>query len=184
MWFVNVGAVLSDGLWGLIGVVLGFAFSVGMTEWNRRQALQAEERGRAATRADEERGRLAAREEEAAREVRQALTSVHHLKSSMSGRQQTGGPDELFTLIHTIDSSALILASEELRTRLDQATSIMWHWHVLHSADGRGHPLWIALDDAGNCLGAYLRGEDLPEQPEVVRDLTDEVKALYELLEG
>jgi hypothetical protein len=126
-------------------------------------------------------GRLAAREEEAAREVRHALTSVHHLKSSLSGRERTGGPDELFALIHTIDSATLVLASKDLRRRLAQATSIMWHWHVLPRADG--HPLWIALDDASHCLGAYLRGEDLPEEIQIVRDLAKEVDALYLLID-
>ncbi|WLQ34913.1 hypothetical protein P8A18_16370 [Streptomyces castrisilvae] len=103
------------------------------------------------------------------------------MKSSLSGREQTGGPDELFALIHTIDSAALVLASKELRRRLDQATSIMWLWHVLHSAEG--HPLWIALDDASHCLGAYLRGESLPAETQELRDLADEAAALNILID-
>lgn len=103
------------------------------------------------------------------------------MKSSLSGSEQTGGPDELFALIHTIDSAALILASEELRRRLSQATSIMWHWHVLHRTEG--HPLWIALDDASQCLGAYLRGEKLPEESQDVRILADEVDVLNMLID-
>ncbi|MEU0356572.1 hypothetical protein [Streptomyces cyaneofuscatus] len=150
--------------------MLGLLGSVGITRWTQKQA-----------RRDQLEGRLAAREEEAAREVRHALTSVHHLKSSLSGREQTGGPDELFALIHTIDSAALVLASEELRQRLEQATSIMWLWHVLHQSEG--HPLWIALEDASRCLGAYLRGEPLPSEPQEVRNLADEVAALNILIE-
>ncbi|MGW3339654.1 hypothetical protein ACWDCL_19500 [Streptomyces sp. NPDC001009] len=174
---------MSDGLFGLIGVLLGFAFSGVMTAWNRRDTREAEERGRLAARADQENGRLAAREDEAAREVRQALTSVHHLKGGVADRQQTGGPDELYALIHTIDSATLLLASEELRSRLAEDTAIMWHWHVLRSAQGAGHPLWEAADDATKCLGAYLRGETLPERPTAIRSLTIEVEELYAQLE-
>ncbi|MET9926392.1 MULTISPECIES: hypothetical protein [unclassified Streptomyces] len=161
---------MSDGLYGLFGVILGLVGSVGISRWSQQQA-----------RRDQREGRLAAREEEAAREVRQALTSVHHLKSTLSGRERTGGPDELFALIHTIDSAALVLASEELRRRLDQATTIMWHWHVLHGAEG--HPLWIAAEDASRCLGAYLRGEKLTEETQDVRALADEVAALNILID-
>ncbi|MFI1754845.1 hypothetical protein [Streptomyces sp. NPDC020571] len=161
---------MSDGLYGLFGVILGLIGSVGISRW-----------GQAQTRRDQQEGRLAAREEEAAREVRHALTSAHHLKTNLSGREQSGGPDELFALIHTIDSASLLLASAELRRRLSQATSIMWHWHVLNSAEG--HPLWVALEDANHCLGAYLRGEALPEEPQAMRDLAGELDTLYLLMD-
>ncbi|GAB1335952.1 hypothetical protein ACE1SV_25420 [Streptomyces sp. E-15] len=171
-------------MFGLIGVLLGFAFSGLMTAWNRRDTREAEERGRLAAREDQEKGRLAVREDEAAREIRQALTSVHHLKAQVTGRQESGGPDELYALIHTIDTATVLLASEDLRNRLVEATSIMWHWHVLRSAEGVGHPLWEAADDATKCLGAYLRGERLPERPAVIRDLAGEVEEFYALLDA
>jgi hypothetical protein len=118
--------------------------------------------------------RLTERQEEASREIRKSLIAIHHLKHTLPASQDTSGPDELLQLVHTIDTYTLVLASAELRARLDGATRIMWMWHILSSRNG--HPVWIACNDATACIGAYLRAEVLPEEPDDVRSLIEQVE--------
>jgi hypothetical protein len=150
---------VKEALIGLLGVVLGLAGSTWTTLWSNRQNRQGQLEER-----------LAARQEEASREIRQALISVHHLKHQLSGHESSGGPDELNQLIHTIDTYTMVLASTELRDRLKGATLVMWYWHLIND---REHPIWCAVEDATACIGAYLRGESLPEISPVMRQLID-----------
>ncbi|MBT2389929.1 hypothetical protein J7E87_10970 [Streptomyces sp. ISL-1] len=156
---------MQEAVIGLIGVVLGLGGSTWTTLWTNRQ-----------NRRDLEKERLEARQEEASREIRQALISIHHLKGELSSSEEPDRHEELQRLIHTVDTHVFVLASAELRARLGGATQIMWYWQVL---GGRpGHPVWHAVSDASECIGAYLRRENLPEEPEAVRDLRLDVEAL------
>ncbi|MFD8381167.1 hypothetical protein ACFV2X_21890 [Streptomyces sp. NPDC059679] len=158
---------MNEALIGLAGVFLGLGGSMWTTIWANRQHRKAL--------TDE---RLTNRQEEAAYEIRKALISVHHLKHTLSDHEESGGPEELRQLIHTIDTYSMVLTSAELRSRLTGATQIMWYWHVLMGTEG--HPVWLAVNDATECVGAHLRGEPLPQEPPIVRNLREEAKDLEE----
>lgn len=149
---------MKEALIGLAGVVLGLAASAWTTVWTDRQR-----------RRDIEYDRLNARQEEASKEIRKALISIHHLKHTLEEERGHSGPEALLQLVHTIDTYTLVLASEELRGRLTGATQIMWYWHTLSTR--QGHPVWVAVDDATECIGTYLRAEPLPEEPSAVTAL-------------
>ncbi|GGV49894.1 hypothetical protein GCM10010277_44270 [Streptomyces longisporoflavus] len=161
---------MQEALIGLFGVVLGLGGSTWTTLWTNRQNRQGLEAER-----------LQARQEEATREIRQALISIHHMKADLT---TDPGPyyetpesvAELRRHIHTIDTYAFVLASAELRARLRGATQIMWYWE--HLNEGPGHPVWHAVDDAGECIGAHLRGEKLPEEPTAVKRCREEAERL------
>ncbi|MCD9593279.1 hypothetical protein [Streptomyces sp. 8ZJF_21] len=165
---------MQEALIGLGGVVLGLAGSTWTTLWTNRQS-----------RRNADADRITARQEEATREIRLALISIHHMKAKLTDPNATASPDrrqkskkaqeELEQLIHTIDTYIFVIASAELRARLSAAMEIMWYWHLL---EGRGHPVWHAVSDASECIGAYLRSEKLPEEPQEMVNLRDQA-ALY-----
>ncbi|MEU4997054.1 hypothetical protein [Streptomyces sp. NPDC021622] len=166
---------MQEALIGLVGVVLGLGGSTWTTLWTNRQNRQGLEAER-----------LLARQEEATREIRQALISIHHMKDSLTsdlppdlpypGYETPEPITELRRHIHTIDTFIFVLASAELRARLKGATQIMWYWDSLDA--GPGHPVWIAVDDAGACIGAHLRGEKLPEEPPTVKRCREEAERM------
>jgi hypothetical protein len=161
------GESVQEAVIGLVGVILGLGGSTWTTLWTNRQS-----------RRDLEEERHTARQEEASREIRQALISIHHLKGRLSGDQGKAAGEELQRLIHTIDTYVFVLVSDELRARLSGATKIMWYWEALNF--GPGHPVWHAVEDASECIGAYLRGQKLPDEPEAVRSYRREAEALEE----
>lgn len=158
---------MNEALFGLAGVVLGLGSSIWTTVWTNRQQRRLLARER-----------LTTRQEEASYEIRQALISIHHLKHTLSNHEASEDPKELKHLIDVIDVHSMVLDSVELRARLRGATQIMWYWRVLLRTHHAGHPVWHAVADATECIGAYLRAEDLPEEPITVRRLREEADDL------
>lgn len=151
-----------------IGTALGAALSFGGVTLTARRNEKLAKEARASDRYDH-----------AVEQIRSALFAIRFMDPELYDRHAPA--PNLFYQLHTIDSFVHVFKSEELRQRLNAATSIMGNWDWFHHT--RANPIWVGSNHAQECLGAFLRDEPLPEEFPVFRQFREEIEWLEEQAE-
>jgi hypothetical protein len=183
---LDVGQAVSQLLGVLVGGAVTGTIAAFSFRWQRRDALAAEERARRAVLADE----LRAREVTASELSRDSLVRLRLLgadpdldrKRELDRRlakgddyaeitADLGPPDKEWTrargdLIVAFETAALDIGDRELRSRLAEASQILVFYYGPEKYEGSSEQRtrYIAVKDALDCLGAFRRGDPLPER--------------------
>lgn len=187
---LDVGQAVSQLLGVLVGGAVTGTIAVFTFRWQRRDAMAAEERARRAVLADE----LRAREITASALSRDSLVRLLLLGSDpdldrereMDRRlakgddyaeitADLGPPDEdaiaAWTrarqdLIVAFETAALDIGDRELRSRLAEVSLILklYYGPKKYAGQPERRTRYIAVKDALDCLGAFRRGDPLPER--------------------
>jgi hypothetical protein len=156
----------SEAIIGLLGVLVGSAVTtVGMV-WTQRMQMRA-------SLAAEER----AREISASTAALSALSQLLQMPDEPSGEDDWHRQREAFLLL--LGVAAQDLGSPDLRDRLAEVHFVLEHHVAAASMTGRleARTRTIACGHALSCLGAFRRGEPIPERP---ADYVDTVEAIDE----
>jgi hypothetical protein len=133
------------------------------------------ERSRARTAAKE---RVKGRADEAANRTLDLLDDARNLFEDDSPDQRT-----VYATCHQIDREALFFDDSVVRGTLEAASSVIWHADT-PVLDGFPRSIvWLAVQDAREVLGAWLREKPVTEVPERLVAMQAEVKAAYEVID-
>lgn len=166
-----------DWLQLVLGSVLTLAGAAVQRWWGRKDADKAVERALDAERA----GRREARSEEAARDL---LVHIENAFEQLARypRDEVPPREVAVTLAAPIHQGAIFLADTALRERLIKVGTVVANVDIVskRTRSSLGVVLWSVRVDSQDALGAFLRGEPLPEESASLERYNKIVTDLYE----